>query len=263
MPTAPWAKLKMPDVVYVTTRPLAAMAYTAAVAMPTTVKLRNVFTLECPQRAVSAQDARSRCCPCRSRPSSFDDVGAVEALAVVVLGAELREQALELAVLDLHEHGAVGAACSHRGRPRRGGRRRPTRGSSWPAFSTHSRVISPSLGARLGGRGEQEAGGERLHGEAGVLPVGNRWRRGSSASCSVAGHLSASSKGCAAMRTMSPSTAAGPDASMRRRVVLVGVGVDDAVVALVLEGLGELRHVRRLTDEADGLEVLVDAPAGR
>ncbi len=28
MPIAPWAKLKMPEVVYVTTRPVAATAYT-------------------------------------------------------------------------------------------------------------------------------------------------------------------------------------------------------------------------------------------
>ena len=42
MPKAPWAKLKMPEVVYVTTRPHAAMAYTAATAMPATVKVRNL-----------------------------------------------------------------------------------------------------------------------------------------------------------------------------------------------------------------------------
>src|SRR5215213_2018806 len=35
MPIAPWAKLKMPEVVYVTTRPVAATAYTDPYVMPT------------------------------------------------------------------------------------------------------------------------------------------------------------------------------------------------------------------------------------
>ena len=41
MPTAPWAKLKMPVVVYVRTRPLAATARMAAVARPVIVAWRN------------------------------------------------------------------------------------------------------------------------------------------------------------------------------------------------------------------------------
>src|SRR5262245_62684909 len=44
MATAPWAKLKMPDVVYVTTRPDAAMPYTPPVTNPRIVYCRNVCT---------------------------------------------------------------------------------------------------------------------------------------------------------------------------------------------------------------------------
>ena len=48
MPTAPWAKLKTPDVVYVTTRPVAAMAYPAPNMMPNTLYCRKLLTESIP-----------------------------------------------------------------------------------------------------------------------------------------------------------------------------------------------------------------------
>jgi hypothetical protein len=50
MPTAPWAKLKMPVVVYVSTRPLAATARMAAVARPVMVASRKTSMAVAPRR---------------------------------------------------------------------------------------------------------------------------------------------------------------------------------------------------------------------
>src|SRR5665213_1748653 len=48
MPTTPWAKLKTPEVVYVTTRPVAAMANPAPRITPNTVYCRNSVTVSFP-----------------------------------------------------------------------------------------------------------------------------------------------------------------------------------------------------------------------
>src|SRR3974390_1880652 len=83
IPMAPWAMLKIPEVAYVTTRPLAAMAYAAPVTMPMMVKARE--SCMGPARAAAGRSVVER------------------AARRAVIGVRLRRvEALEAGRRDLH-----------------------------------------------------------------------------------------------------------------------------------------------------------------